>query len=91
MVKQYALEIERLLRLVNPLREYGCDDIELNPYMAIIQDLNGRVSRILLQRFITYYNAIDGQSLTYLVSMKYDINQLIYDLNNIINLQLKES
>lgn len=68
MVKQYALKIERLLRLIDPQREYGCDDIELNPYEAILQELNGRVSNVLLQRFSTCYNAIDRQSLTYLVN-----------------------
>ena len=90
MVKQYALKIERLLRRINPQREYGCDDIESNPYETILQELNGRISTLLQQRFVTYYNAIDGQSLVSLVSMKYDINQLIDDLNNIITTQLKE-
>lgn len=89
MVKQYALKIEYLLRLINPQRKYGCDDIELNPYRTIIQELNGRVSTSLLQHFITYYNAIDGQNLACLISMKYDINQLICDLNNTIKGEIK--
>ena len=84
MVKQLALEIEYLLRAVNPQREYGCADIELNPYQTIIQELNGRISTSSLQNFITSYSAIDNHSLAYLIAIKYDVNQLIYDLNNII-------
>lgn len=91
MVKQYALKIEYLLRLINPQREYGCADIESNPYGAILQELSGRVSTSLLQRFINCYNAIDGQSLKYLISIKYNVGQLIYDLENIINIQLRDN
>ena len=59
MVKQYALKIEYLLRIINPQRKYGCDDIELNPYMAIFQELNGRISSLLSRR--TYQTVVLSQ------------------------------
>ena len=90
MVKQYALQIERILRTINPQRTYGCDDIELNPYAAITQELNGKVSNALLQRFTTYYSAIDGQTLAYLINSSFDIKQFINDLEMIKNEYFKE-
>lgn len=90
MVKQYALKIEYLLRIINPQRKYGCDDIELNPYMAIFQELNGRISSLLLERFIAYHKAIEGKSLLSLISSNYNIEKIISDLEDIVNKYLKE-
>ena len=90
MVKECALKIERILREINPYRKYGCDDIELNPYKAITQELNGRVSNTLLQRFKTYYNAIEGQNLACLINSSFSIKNLIIDLENIKNKYLQE-
>ena len=90
MDKQCALKIENLLRKVNPQRKYGCDDIELNPYQAICQELCGRVSNSLFQRFASYYKAIEGQSLLALVSLGFDVKKLVFDLKDIVNKHLKE-
>lgn len=88
--KQYAIEIEKLLRNVNPQRIAGCEDIELNPYQAIFDNLQYRVSDKTLKRFEFLYQVIKDKSMAELLEENFDFQVLIADLENLLKQETTE-
>lgn len=88
--KQYAIRIENLLRTINSQRTMGCEDIELQPYQAIFDDLQYRVSDRTLKRFEFLYQAIKDKSMAELLEENFDFQVLIADLENLLEQETME-
>ncbi len=83
-METYSLRLEHLLCKLSPEMRGMRGVIAKNPYKTILSTLNGRVSKISLEKFIISYQAIDGKSISELQNEGYNIEILISDLINII-------
>lgn len=80
----YSLKIENLLFKISPNAKGIRALIEKEPYAEVLKVLIGRVSTDELNKFIKYYQGIEGKSITDLTEENYDIDLFILDLEKII-------
>ena len=82
--KEYSLNLEMILRRVNPQMYGKSDEILLDPYKEIVSAVEFRVSKEKLERFKLFYQSINGRKLQELMDDDYSIEQLLRDVETLI-------